>query len=143
MSRDLNMWQGIGRLGQDPETRQLPNGDTVANFSIACGDDYMDKNSGELVEQTEWVRVSVFGKTAENVERFCSKGKQVYVQGKLKTRKWQDKDGNDRYTTEINAHTVQFLGGKSDGGERGESEPRQQSRPAPRKEEPFEDDIPF
>lgn len=142
MARDLNMWQGIGRLGRDPEIRHLPSGVVVANFSIACSDDYNSKDSGEKVEQTEWVRISAFGKTAEVIEQYAHKGKQVYVQGKLKTRKWQDKDGNDRYTTEVNANVVQLLGGRGD-SDGGESRPERQERASPKAEEPFEDDIPF
>lgn len=141
MARDLNQWMGIGRLGKDPETRSMQNGNLVANFSIACSDDYKDKNSGEKVEQTEWVRIVAFGRLAEIVQQYCEKGKQIFVSGKLQTRKWQDKDGQDRWTTEVLANQIQLLGGAT-GGERTEREERP-AQSKPKAEEPFEDDIPF
>jgi single-strand DNA-binding protein len=144
MSRDLNMWCGIGRLGKDPECRALPSGGLVANFSIACGDDYFNKESGEKVERTEWVRVVAFGRLAEIIQEYCTAGKQVFIKGKLQTRKWQDKDGNDRYTTEVNASDMQLLGGRSDGAENNDGERPARTASAPKKsEEPLEDDIPF
>ena len=108
MSRDLNLCQFIGRLGQEPEVRYLPNGDAVANISIAVGDDYKDK-SGNKVEQTEWVRVTAFRGQAEIIGKYLKKGSQVYVSGKMKTRKWQAQDGSDRYSTEIVASEMQML----------------------------------
>ena len=108
MSRDLNLCQFIGRLGQEPEVRYLPNGDAVANISIAVGDDYKDK-SGNKVEQTEWVRVTAFRGQAEIIGKYLEKGSQVYVSGKMKTRKWQAQDGSDRYSTEIVASEMQML----------------------------------
>ena len=108
MSRDLNLCQFIGRLGQEPEVRYLPNGDAVANISIAVGDDYKDK-SGNKVEQTEWVRVTAFRGQAEIIGKYLKKGSKVYVSGKMKTRKWQAQDGSDRYSTEIVASEMQML----------------------------------
>ena len=146
MARDLNMWQGIGRLGRDPELKTLNSGQTVCNFSVACNDDYKDKNSGETVKKTEWVNVVVWGKLAEICAQWLEKGSQVYLSGKLTTRKWTDKDGNDRYSTEVNVSDMQMLGGgqRSGGGE-GHNEPSESPRakPAPKDEKPFEDDIPF
>lgn len=118
MSKDLNLCQFIGRLGQDVELRYMPNGNAVANFSIACGDDYKDKNTGEKVERTNWIRIQMFGRLAEVASEFLRKGSQVYVSGKQVTRKWQDKNGQDRYTTEIVASEMQMLGGKGSGESR-------------------------
>ena len=112
--RNLNRWQGIGRLGQDPELKQTPNGQTVASFSMACQDDYKD-TQGQKIERTEWVRAVMWGKGAEAFAQYTKKGSKVYVEGKLTTRKWQDKDGSDRYTTEVNVSSFEFLDGKSDG----------------------------
>jgi single-strand DNA-binding protein len=100
----------VGRLGQNPEVRYTPSGAAVANFSIATNDSWMDK-SGQKQERTEWHRVVVWGKTAENCNQYLVKGRQIYIEGKLQTRQWQDKDGQTKYTTEIQAQTVQFLGG--------------------------------
>ena len=106
----------VGRLGQNPEVRYIPSGAAVANFSIATSESWVDK-SGQKQEKTEWHRIVVWGKTAENCSQYLSKGRQVYVEGRLQTRQWQDKDGQTKYTTEILAQTVQFLGaGQSAGG---------------------------
>ena len=104
----------IGRLGKDPEIRYTQSQTAVANFSLATGERRRDQ-SGNWVEHTEWHNVVVFGKTAENCSNFLKKGREVYIEGRIQTRKWQDKEGKDRWTTEIVANTVQFLGGK-DGG---------------------------
>ena len=142
--RNLNRWQGIGRLGRDPESKATQSGQTVINFSMACQDDYKDK-SGEKIERTEWVRVVMWGQGAEIFAKYATKGSKVYVEGKLTTRKWQDKEGKDQYTTEVNASNFEFLGSKSDGGE-----PAQQARYGQQKLEespavglPYDDDIPF
>jgi single-strand DNA-binding protein len=116
MSKDLNDCKFIGRLGQDVEVKFMPSGSAVANFSIACNDDYKDKSSGELVKQTNWIRVVMFGRQAELAGQHLSKGSQVFISGKQVTRKWQDKAGKDQYTTEIVANTMQFLGSKGDRG---------------------------
>lgn len=101
----------IGNVGQDPETRFLPSGDAVTNLSVATTDTWKDKQ-GEKQEHTEWHRVATFGKTAEFAGEYVKKGSLIYVFGKLKTRKWQDKEGKDRYSTEIIADRVQLLGSK-------------------------------
>ena len=102
----------IGNLGRDPEVRRTANGDAVANIAVASTDKYKDKTTGENKEITEWHRVSFFGKLAEVVETYLKKGSQVHVEGHLRTRKWTDKDGVERYTTEIIAETMQMLGSK-------------------------------
>jgi len=143
--KNLNRWQGIGRLGQDPEQKSTPNGQTVVNFSMACQDDYKDK-SGEKIERTEWVRVVMWGQGAEIFAKYATKGSKVYVEGKLTTRKWQDKDGTDRYTTEVNASNFEFLGGKNDSGDSGHAKPqaaKNYTNAAGQPDVAFDDDIPF
>ena len=143
----------IGNLGKDPETRYAPSGDAVTNITVATTETWKDKATGEKREATEWHRVVFFGKLAEIAGQYLKKGSQVYLEGKLKTRKWQDKDGADRYTTEINADEMKMLGGKGDGQQDGQAAPRQQA-PAPRQHAPqkpasgggfdsMDDDIPF
>jgi single-strand DNA-binding protein len=105
----------IGNLGRDPEMRYLPSGDAVANLRIATTDKFKDK-SGDMQEVTEWHSVAFFGKTAEICGQYLKKGSQLYVEGSLRTRKWQDKDGNDRYTTEIRGDRMQMLGGRGGSG---------------------------
>ena len=108
----------IGNLGQDPDVKYMPSGDAVANVSIATSESWKDKNTGEKQERTEWHRVVFFGKVAEVVQKYLHKGSKVYVEGKLKTRKWQDKEGQDRYTTEIVVDmggSMQMLDGKGGG----------------------------
>ncbi|MDB5801805.1 MAG: ssb [Rhodocyclales bacterium] len=106
----------VGNLGKDPETRYAPSGDAICNVTIATTDSWKDKSTGEKKEQTEWHRVVFFGKLAEIAGQYLRKGRPVYVEGSLRTRKWQDKDGQDRYTTEIRADVMQMLGGR-DGGD--------------------------
>ncbi len=147
MARSLNLCQFIGNLGQEPEIRNLPSGNAVANFSIAVADDYKDKNTGQKVEQTEWVRCTAFGKLAEIIGEYVKKGSKVYVSGKMKTRKWQDKDGQDKYTTEITVNDLQML----DSRQGGQSTAPQQSAPPSQQQQPQngggafdpDDDIPF
>jgi single-strand DNA-binding protein len=103
----------LGRLGQDPELKYTPSGKAVCNFSVATSETWTDKSSGQKQERTEWHRVVVWGKLAELCNQYLSKGRQAFVEGKLQTRSWDDKDGNKRYTTEINAETVQFIGGNA------------------------------
>jgi single-strand DNA-binding protein len=147
MANDLNQCQFIGRLGKDPEQRFLPNGDAVVNFSLAVGWKGKDK------EGCEWVNVVAFKKLAEIIAQYCTKGQQVYISGKMRTLKWQDKEGQDRYSTEIVADKMQMLGG-GDGGNRQESRPAQ--RPSQGRERqpgddpdynpahfPPDDDLPF
>lgn len=143
----------IGNLGADPEVRYLPSGDAVANLSIATTEKFKDRN-GEMQEATEWHRVSFFGKTAEICGQYLKKGSQVYVEGSIRTRKWQDKDGNDRYTTEIRGERMQMLGGRNMSGGTADMDnaPRATSRPASTAQakapaggafDDLEDDIPF
>ena len=105
----------IGNLGADPEMRTTGSGTTVANLRVATTDRRKDRD-GNWTDHTEWHSVVVFGRTAENVGRFCKKGKQVFIEGRIQTRKWQDKDGRDRWSTEIVADNVRFLGGRGEGG---------------------------
>ena len=105
----------VGNLGRDPELRHTPNGQAVVNFTLATSETWTDK-SGERQERTEWHRIVVWGKTAEMCNQYLSKGRTVYVEGRIQTREWEDKDGNKRYTTEINASTVNFIGPRTGGG---------------------------
>lgn len=105
----------IGNLGRDPEVRYMPSGDAMANFSIACTDSFRDK-SGAKQERTEWVRIVMFGKQAEIAGEYLKKGSSVYIEGRMQTRKWTNKEGQDQYTTEIVADRMQMLGGRSSGG---------------------------
>ena len=106
----------IGNLGRDPEVRYTPNGAAVCNVSVATTRNWKDKNSGDKVEETEWHRVVFYDRLAEIAGEYLKKGRSVYVEGRLKTRKWQDKDGKDTYTTEIVAEQMQLLGGREGGG---------------------------
>ncbi len=115
----------VGNLGRDPELRTTPNGQSVVNFTLATSETWTDK-SGERVERTEWHRIVAWGRTAEMCNQYLSKGRTVYVEGRIQTREWEDKDGNKRYTTEINANTVNFIGPRTSsggGGASGESDP--------------------
>ena len=143
MANDLNCVMLIGRLGRDPETRYLPNGDAVTSFSIAVGESWKDKNSGEKQESTEWVHCVTWRQMGEICGHYLKKSQQVFVQGKMKTRKWQDKDGQDRYTTEVILDKMQMLGGKP--AEQGEQRPARQERQPTVKSPPpdMDDDIPF
>ncbi|WP_341685497.1 single-stranded DNA-binding protein [Limnohabitans sp.] len=154
----------VGNLGRDPETRYMPSGDAVTNINVATTDRYKDKQSGEMREATEWHRISFFGKLAEIAGQYLKKGSQVYVEGSLRTRKYTDKDGVEKYATEIRAETMQMLGGRqgmgapSDGGD-GYDAPRSApaarpaapaarpapaaARPAPGGFDDMDDDIPF
>jgi single-strand DNA-binding protein len=154
----------IGNLGRDPETRYMPDGGAITNISVATTDTWKDK-AGEKQEKTEWHRVAFFGRLAEIAGEYLKKGSQVYVEGRLQTRKWQDKDGNDKYTTEIVADRMQMLGSRQGmgggaapdrdmggGAERGEGGGGGSQRPAAAKPagkagggkfDDFEDDIPF
>jgi single-strand DNA-binding protein len=150
MAKDLNLCQFIGRLGHDPEVKYTQNSTAFANISIACNDDYKDKNSGELVKQTDWIRVTFFGRLAEVAGQYLKKGSQVYVSGKQVTRKWQDQDGNDRYSTEIRADRLQMLGSAGGSSSQGYDHANEnQDRPSTgggggsTGDEDFDDDIPF
>lgn len=144
----------VGNLGRDPELRYTQNGQAVVNFTLATSENWTDK-SGERVERTEWHRIVVWGKTGEMCAQYLSKGRTVYVEGRIQTREWEDKDGNKRYTTEINAQTVNFIGprtgggggepgaGDSGGGSRGGGPSGGGSEPAGDSGPPMDDDIPF
>ena len=106
----------LGRLGQDPELKYTPSGAAVCNFSLATSESWNDKATGQKQERTEWHRIVVWGKLAELCNQYLSKGRQAFVEGKIQTRSWEDKDGNKRYTTEIAANTVQFIGGRDTAG---------------------------
>ncbi|SIO41574.1 single-stranded DNA-binding protein [Salinivibrio sp. ES.052] len=129
-SRGINKVILIGNLGNDPEIRYLPNGGAVANLSLATSESWRDKNTGEMREKTEWHRVVLFGKTAEVAGEYLRKGSQVYIEGQLQTRKWQDQSGQDRYTTEVAVQpfsgSMQMLGGR---GGQNQGQPMQQQPP--------------
>jgi len=116
MARGINKVILIGNLGADPETRAMPSGTTVANLRIATSESWRDKQTGEQQERTEWHRVALFGRLAEIAGEYLRKGSQVYIEGSLRTRKWQDKQGNERYSTEIVGNDLQMLGGRGGGG---------------------------
>ena len=112
MSRGINKVTLVARLGSDPESKTLSNGNVITNVTVATSEGWKDKNTGEQQERVEWHRVVMFGKLAEIAAKYLTKGSQAYFEGKLQTRKWQDADGNDRYSTEIVANEMQMLGGK-------------------------------
>lgn len=147
MARGVNKVILVGNLGQDPETKFMPSGQAVCNISIATTESWNDKTSGEKVEKTEWHRVVFFRRLAEIAGEYLRKGSQVYVEGRLQTRKWQDKNGNDRYTTEIVANEMQMLGGKGGGVASMPNEPMSSSQSEPvaasAGADDFDDDIPF
>jgi len=164
MARGINKVILLGNVGGDPETRYMPNGNAVTQITLATSEAWKDKQTGQQQERTEWHRVVFFGKLAEIAGEYLKKGAQVYIEGKLQTRKWQGQDGQDRYTTEIVVDqngTLQLLGGRREGGEgqspqprssAGGSRPRQsgnradKSTPAPQPapdDDAFDDNIPF
>ena len=130
----LNKAMIIGRVGKDPELRYMQNGNPVCNFSVATSETWNDKNTGEKQERTEWHRITVYGKLAEICAEWLTKGKQVYIEGKLQTREWEDKEGNKKTTTEIIANTMQMLGSV------GECKPKEEPKQEPKT---TDDDIPF
>ncbi|MCU6273534.1 single-stranded DNA-binding protein [Morganella morganii] len=154
-SRGVNKVILIGKLGQDPEVRYLPQGGAVTNITLATSESWRDKQSGEMKEKTEWHRVVVFGKLAEVAGQYLKKGSQVYIEGQLQTRKWQDQQGQERYSTEVVVNiggSMQMLGGRSSGNDNappaGSQKPQQQrTQWPPAQNEPPMDwddtDIPF
>ena len=154
MARGINKVIIVGNLGQDPETRYMPSGAAVTNFTVATTESWKAKQSGEQKERTEWHRVAMFNRLAEIAAEYLRKGSQVYIEGKLRTRKWQGQDGQDRYTTEIIADEMQMLGGRGGaggagggGGSFGGGAPQQgggggNAPPQPGPDD-FDDDIPF
>ncbi|MFP5344610.1 MAG: single-stranded DNA-binding protein [Gammaproteobacteria bacterium] len=153
MARGVNKVILIGNLGKDPEVRYMPSGGAVANVTIATSESWKDKTTGEQQERTEWHNVVFYNRLAEIVGEYLKKGSQVYVEGSIRTRKWQDKEtGKDRYTTEIIANEMQMLGSRAGGGEasmggkaraKTESAPATASKPEAAQEAAFDDDIPF
>jgi single-strand DNA-binding protein len=141
----VNKWIGIGNLAADPETRYLASGDAVTNIRIGCNDKWKDRQTGEVKEHTEWVNVNFFGRLAEVAGEYLRKGSQVYVEGSLRTRKYTDKNGVEKYATDIRADTMQMLGSRDQGGA---PAPRQaapaQPAPSPSGFDDFDDEsIPF
>ena len=152
MARGVNKVILIGNLGQDPEVKCMPNGNAVANITVATSESWKDKNTGENVDKTEWHRVVFFRRLAEIVGEYLKKGSKIYIEGKLQTRKWQDKNGKDTWTTEIIANEMQMVdsrgGGSSDFNQnQGADQSMQQSAPSQAAPAPanndFDDDIPF
>ncbi len=155
MARGVNKVILVGNLGADPETRSMPSGMTVTNIRIATSESWKDKTTGAQQERTEWHRVALFGRLGEVAAEYLRKGSQVFIEGKIRTQKWQDKQGNDRFTTEIVADNMQMLGGRGGGGMGGGGSERSGSAaPPPRDDydqspapvggkEDFDDDIPF
>lgn len=140
----------IGRLGRDPEVRYAPSGDAVTNFSIATSENWKDKNTGEKKERTEWHKLVTFRRLAEVCAEYLAKGSLIYIEGKLQTRDWDDKEGNKRYTTEIVVNQMQMLGGRGDSDSGDYSRPadqkpsgKQQSQPKPNWPEPEDENVPF
>jgi len=144
MPRGINKVILVGNLGADPETRYMPSGSAVPNLSVATSEQWKDKQSGEQKERTEWHKVAMFNRLAEIAAEYLRKGSQVYIEGKLRTRKWQDRDGKDRWTTEIIADEMQMLGGRGGGGSAPmSSSPGPSSAPPQPPADEFDDDIPF
>ncbi len=157
MARGINKVILVGNLGADPDTRYMPSGKAVTNIRIATSESWKDRQTGDQQERTEWHSIVLYDKLGEIAAEYLRKGSQVYVEGKLRTRKWQDKEGKDRYTTEIIADQMQMLGGRggaaggsggpSGGGERERPQSRQQApaedRSPPADDGGFDDDIPF
>ena len=157
MARGVNKAIIVGTLGQDPDVKYTSSGSPVVNISVATNESWKDKTTGENVEKTEWHRIVIFGKLGEIAAQYLKKGSQVYFEGKIQTRKWQDQTGNDRYSTEIVANEMQMLGGRQGGGDSAVpfNPPAQQQRQAPAQQQsapsapavaPMDDgfdDIPF
>jgi len=152
MARGINKVILIGNLGADPETRAMPSGTTVANLRVATSESWRDKQTGEQQERTEWHRVALFGRLAEIAGEYLRKGSQVYIEGSLRTRKWQDKQGNERYSTEIVGNDLQMLGGRAGAAGAAAGAPvaagaapsyTEESAGGGSRREEFDDDIPF
>jgi len=160
MARGINKVILVGNLGADPETRYMPSGKAVTNIRIATSESWKDKQTGDMQERTEWHAVVLYDKLGEIAAEYLRKGSQVYIEGSLRTRKWQDKEGKDRYTTEIIGQNMQMLGGRGGGGggggggfggddeqpRRAPSRPQQSERSTPPPADDgggFDDDIPF
>ena len=160
MARGVNKVILVGNLGADPDTRYMPSGKAVTNIRVATSESWKDRQTGDMQERTEWHSIVMYDKLGEIAAEYLRKGSQVYIEGKIRTRKWQDKEGKDRYTTEVIADQMQMLGSRGGGGGAPSEprEPRSSSRPAPAAEDraaapvdegggggggEFDDDIPF
>ena len=147
MARGVNKVIIVGNLGNDPDTKYMPSGSAVTNLSVATNESWKDKQTGEQKERTEWHRVAMFGRLAEIAAEYLRKGSMVYIEGKLRTRKWQDQQGNDRYSTEVIADEMQMLGGRSGAGAPAMSDSGPPPAPPPQgggsAGGDFDDDIPF
>lgn len=151
MARGINKVILIGNLGRDPETRYMPSGGAVTNVALATSESWKDRNTGEQQDRTEWHRVVFFNRLAEIAGEYLKKGSKVYIEGSLRTRKWQGQDGQDRYTTEIVANEMQMLDSRGDSAPYDDAPPRQSSQSAPQSSSSnrsmpnneFDDDIPF
>ena len=146
MARGINKVILVGNLGADPETRYMPSGSAVTNLSVATSESWKDKQTGEQKDRTEWHKVAMFNRLAEIAAEYLRKGSQVYIEGKLRTRKWQDRDGNDRWTTEIIADEMQMLGGRGGGSapmSSGQGSAPSSAPPPHAGPDDFDDDIPF
>ncbi len=145
MARGINKVILIGNLGKDPEVRYMANGGAVCNVTLATTESWKDKQSGEQKDKTEWHNIVFYRRLAEIAGEYLRKGSQIYVEGKLQTRKWQDKNGNDRYTTEIIANEMQMLGSRGGGGGSADfsAERSTSQAPAAAATDDFDDDIPF
>jgi single-strand DNA-binding protein len=145
MARGINKVIIVGNLGNDPDTRYMPSGSAVTNLSVATNESWKDKQTGEQKDRTEWHKVAMFGRLAEIAAEYLRKGSQVYIEGKLRTRKWQDQNGNDRWTTEVVADEMQMLGGRTGSSAPAMDDSMQPAAPPPSKDgsEDFDDDIPF
>jgi single-strand DNA-binding protein len=147
MARGVNKVILVGHLGKDPEVRYMPSGNAVCNVTLATSDSWKDKQSGEQKDRTEWHNLVFYGRLAEIAGEYLRKGSQAYVEGRLQTRKWQDKSGNDRYTTEIIVNDMQMLGGRGGGGGSADfnaapASTKSSAAPSSGADE-FDDDIPF
>ena len=144
MARGINKVIVVGNLGADPDSRSMPSGNAVTNISVATSESWNDKETGERQEKTEWHRVVFFGRLAEIASDYLKKGSQVYVEGKLQTRKWEDKEGNERWTTEIVSNQMQMLGEKMSQSASNQGNVTKQNNSSNEfVDEEFDDDIPF
>ena len=143
MARGINKVIILGNLGSEPDARYMPNGNAVTNISVATTDSWKDKESQERIEKTEWHRVVFFGRLAEIASEYLKKGSQVYVEGRLQTRKWEDKEGNDRWTTEIVAKDMQMLGERISSSSNSNNFSTPKNNSSEFASDDFDDDIPF
>jgi len=143
MARGVNKVIIVGNLGADPDAKSMPSGNMVANFSVATTESWNDRDTGERQEKTEWHRVVFFGRIAEIADQYLKKGSQVYVEGKLQTRKWEDRDGNERWTTEIVGSQLEMLGDRMGSGSSQSNNMDQSTSKSNFSDDEFDDDIPF